>query len=317
MSATRLNRFLRSLGTELFGDDGPETRGDRVYFRLVELFILAYAVWFCWDWGLYIQQNITSVLLPLGLANYVDVSFLFDHNVALVNAGLVALLGAAGFFRLWRPAYLLALLGFHFQYVARYSLGEISHGSNLIGMGVLGLGIALVAFRSASMRRRFTFGYLYFFIGLGYTSAAFCKLIGTGITWPDGHHLLMWITERKIDTLSRFGAFEPNVLQDLVLADYRFGTLILLFGFFAELVAVLMWWRKWRYPVVLLLVSMHLGIYVSMNIFFAASTYFLILLGLPWNRVFDRFLTTESRDEVASERVAAEAGPPDSLSFGR
>jgi hypothetical protein len=127
----------------------------------------------------------------------------------------------------------------------------------------------------------------------------------------------MWITERKIDTLSRFGAFEPNVLQDLVLADYRFGTLILLFGFFAELVAVLMWWRKWRYPVVLLLVSMHLGIYVSMNIFFAASTYFLILLGLPWNRVFDRFLTTESRDEVVSERVAAEAGPPDSLSFGR
>jgi hypothetical protein len=294
MSATRLNRFLRSLGTELFGDDGPNTRGDRLYFRLVELFILAYAVWFCWDWGLYIQQNITSVLLPLGLANYVDVSFLFDHNVALINAGLVALLAVVGFFRLWRPAYLLALVAFHFQYVARYSLGEISHGSNLIGMGVLGLGVALLVFRSESMRRRFTFGFLYFFIGLGYTSAAVCKLIGTGIMWPDGRHLLMWIAERKVDTLSKFGAFEPNLLQEWVLTDYRVGTAILLFGLLTEAVSFLMWWRPYRYPVVLLVVGMHLGIYVSMNIFFAASTYFLILLGLPWNRVFDALLGTNA-----------------------
>jgi hypothetical protein len=294
MSAFSSNQFLDTLGRHLFGADGPETRGDRLYFRIVELFILGYAVWFCWDWGLYIQQNISSVLLPLGLANYVDVSFLFDHNVALLNAGLVALLGGLGFFRLWRPAYLLALLAFHLQYTARYSLGEISHGSNLIGMGVLGLGVALVAFRTESVRRRFTFGFLYFFIGLGYTSAAVCKLIGTGITWPDGRHLLMWIAERKVDTLSKFGAFEPNLLQEWVLADYHVGTAILLFGLFAEAVSFLMWWRPYRYPVVLLVVGMHLGIYVSMNIFFAASTYFLILLGLPWNRVFDALLDADA-----------------------
>ena len=294
MSARSSNQFLDTLGRHLFGADGPETRGDRLYFRLVEFFILAYAVWFCWDWGLYIQQNISSVLLPLGLANYVDVSFLFGHNVALLNAGLVALLGTAGFFRLWRPAYLLALVAFHFQYVARYSLGEISHGSNLIGMGVLGLGVALVAFRSPSMRRRFTFGFLYFFIGLGYTSAAVCKLIGTGIMWPDGRHLLMWIAERKVDTLSKFGAFEPNVLQEWVLTDYHAGTAILLFGLFTEAISFLMWWRPYRYPVVLLVVGMHFGIYVSMNIFFAASTYFLILLSLPWNRVFDALLETDA-----------------------
>lgn len=294
MSALSSNRFLDTLGRHLFGADGPETQGDRLYFRTVELFILGYAVWFCWDWGLYIQQNISSVLLPLGLANYVDVSFLFDHNVALLNAGLVAVLGGLGFFRFWRPAYLLALVAFHFQYVARYSLGEISHGSNLIGMGVLGLGVALVAFRSESVRRRFTFGFLYFFIGLGYTSAAVCKLIGTGIMWPDGRHLLMWIAERKVDTLSKFGAFEPNILQEWVLTDYRVGTAILLFGLFAEAVSFLMWWRPYRYPVVLLVVSMHLGIYVTMNIFFAASTYFLILLSLPWNRVFDALLGTDA-----------------------
>jgi hypothetical protein len=308
MSALTSNRFLRSLGTELFEEDADasETRGDRIYFRLVELFILAYAVWFCWDWGVYIQQNISSVLLPLGLANYVDVSFLFDNQVALINAGVVAVLSVVGFFRLWRPAYLLALLGFHFQYVARYSLGEISHGSNLIGMGVLGLGIALIAFRSESIRRRFTFGYLYFFIGLGYTSAAVCKLIGTGLYWPDGRHLLMWIAERKVDTFSKFGAFDPNVLQDLVLTDYRFGTAILLFGLLTEAVSVLMWWRAYRYPVVLLVVGMHIGIYFSMNIFFAASTYFLILLGLPWNRVIDALLPSgASTQNPASQKAPA------------
>ncbi len=307
MSASSSRSFPLSLAPELFGDDAPETRGDRVYFRLLELFILVYAAWFCWDWGFYIQQNISSVLLPLGLANYVDVSLFFDHQVALINAGLVTLLGALGFFRLWRPAYLLALISFHFQYVARYSLGEISHGSNLIGMGVLGLGIALLAFRSESMRRRFTFGFLYFFIGLGYTSAAVSKLIGTGLYWPDGRHLLMWIGERKVDTLSKFGAFDPNVLQDLVLTDYRFGTAILLFGLFAEAVSFLMWWKSYRYPIVLLVVGMHIGIYFSMNIFFAASTYLLILLGLPWNRVIDALLSSDpsGEDRVASQKAPA------------
>jgi len=55
MPAFSSNPFLETLGQHLFGTDGPETRGDRVYFRIVELFILGYAAWFCWDWGLYIQ----------------------------------------------------------------------------------------------------------------------------------------------------------------------------------------------------------------------------------------------------------------------
>lgn len=207
-----LSRFSHTLRRELFSDFASDTTGTHLYFRGVELFLVGYAFYYCWDWGIYIQQNISSVLLPLGLANYIDVSFMFDHNVALINAALVGVLGLVGFFRLWPPAYLLALFAFHLQYVARYSLGEISHGSNLVGMGVLGLGLALLFFRDEEHRRRFTFGFLYFFIGLGYTSAAVCKLIGTGITWPDGRHLLMWIAERKVDTLSKFGSFEPSFL---------------------------------------------------------------------------------------------------------
>ena len=285
-----MSRFIQTLSRELFAFDQTETRGDRIYFRILELFIVAYAVWYCWDWGVYMQENITSVLLPLGLAQYIDVSFMFNHYLGPVNAVFVAVLGLVGFFRLWRPAYLLTLLAFHLQYVARYSLGEISHGSNLIGMGVLGLGLALIIFRSESHRQRFTLGFLYFFIGLGYTSAAFCKMIGTGITWPDGHHLLLWIAERKVDTIAKLGAFEPSILQELVLQDFRFGTLFLLVGLVTESISFLMWWRKYRYVVIMLVVGMHIGIVLTMNIFFHASTYLLLLLGIPWNRVIDRIL---------------------------
>jgi hypothetical protein len=35
---------------------------------------------------------------------------------------------------------------------------------------------------------------------------------------------------------------------------------------------------------------MHIGIYFTMNIFFHASTYFLLLLALPWNRIIDSAL---------------------------
>jgi hypothetical protein len=212
---------------------------------------------------------------------------MFTHYLGPVNAVLVAVLSAIGFFRLWRPSYFLALLFFHLQYVSRYSLGEISHGSNLIGMGILGLGLALIVFRSEFRRQRFTLGFLYFFIGLGYTSAAFCKLIGTGITWPDGHHLLMWIAERKVDTIAKFGTFEPRLLQELVLQDVRFGTLFLMVGLMTEFASFLMWWRKYRNVVILLVAGMHIGIVLTMDIFFQASTYLLLLLGIPWNHVID------------------------------
>ena len=294
-----LSRVSHTLRRELFSDFAADTTGTHVYFRGLELFLLVYTVYFCWTWGGYIQQNISSVLLPLGLANYIDVSFMFAHNMALLNAALVGVLGLVGFFRLWRPAYLLALFAFHLQYVARYSLGEISHGSNLVGMGVLGLGLALLFFQNEEHRRRFTFGFLYFFIGLGYTSAAACKLIGTGITWPDGRHLLMWIAERKVDTLSKFGAFEPSFLQEMTLQDYRFGTLFLVFGLLTEAISFLMWWRKLRYVVVLLVIGMHIGIFLTMNIFFHASTYLLLLLGLPWHRIIDAVLE-RSRTPVFS-----------------
>ncbi|MCS4200966.1 hypothetical protein [Salinibacter ruber] len=42
--------------------------------------------------------------------------------------------------------------------------------------------------------------------------------------------------------------------------------------------------------VVLLVVGMHIGILLIMNIFFHASTYFLLILGPPWHHVIDYML---------------------------
>lgn len=282
-----MNRYVKSLSQQLFDFDQAETAGARLHFRLVEVFLVAYTTWFVWTWGHYIQQNIRTVVLPAGIAHYVDISFMFDHFVALGNAALITGLLLLGFFRRWRPAYGIALLLFHLQYVSRFCLGKIPHGANLVGMGILMLGLAHLLYRTGPNRRRFTFGSLYFFIGLGYVSAAVCKLIGTGLTWPSGQHLLLWITKREVVMLSTFGAFEPNLLQELVLQHYHWGTLLLLFGLVVEGMSFLIWIRRYRYYVVLLVVSMHVGIALTMNIFFAPTTYLLLLLGVPWGRVFD------------------------------
>ena len=44
---------------------------------------------------------------------------------------------------------------------------------------------------------------------------------------------------------------------------------------------------------------MHVGILFTMNIFFHASTYFLVLLGLPWHRIID-YVLERSRTPVFS-----------------
>lgn len=282
-----MQRFIHSLSHSLFDFDSSNTLGRRLHIRLIEAALMSFMIWFVWDWGFYVQRNITEVLLPLGFAQYIDISFLFEHYMAWGNAALITVLAGVGFVRLWNPAYMIALVLFHLQYTARYSLGEISHGSNLVGMGVLAFALAVLFFSDEVHRRRFAMGFQYFFIGLGYTSAAFCKLIGTGITWPHGIHMKMWINERIVDTVSKFGAFEPNLLQEMILAEYHWGTAVLVFGLLAELLSFLIWWPQFRKPVLFLVFTMHIGILITMNIFFWASTYLLILLVLPLDRIID------------------------------
>lgn len=271
----------------LFGFERDETPGERIFFKLFELFVVLGTVYLAWTWGRYILR-ISDVVLPLGIAQYIDVSVFFGNALPLVNAALITVLLAAGFFRVTRGAYLLAFLLLHFQYAARYSLGEIPHSANLLGMTLLGLALAALFFRRPVQVRRFTLGFTYFFAGLGYTLAGISKLVGTGVSWADGRHLWMWIYEKGVDALSKTGVADFNLLQELALADHTVATAFLAFGMLTELGAWLMWWRRFRTPVILAVLGLHLGIFWVMNIMFYLAFYELVLLGLPWAAWIDR-----------------------------
>jgi hypothetical protein len=283
----------------LFAFEAPETQGERVFFRVLELFIVGFTAYLAWGWAIYTQQ-IETVVLPLGIAEYVDISFMFSNGISLIVAVLLSATLFLGALRIY-PAisYWIALICFHLLYVARYCLGEISHGSNMLGMSVLSLAVAFTVFGSPVLQRKFALGFIYFFVGLGYTLAAFCKLVGTGIHWPDGRHLWMWISERGIDLMSSFGSFDPNIVQELILADYRYGTVVLAFGLVTEFFGFLAWFRRTRFIIIPAIIGMHMGILVTMNIFFDAWTFQLILLGLPWAVMIERWLRRTSSAEAS------------------
>lgn len=280
---------MDSFYQSLFGLDRDESRGDWLLVRVLEMVMVAQVIMYVWRWASYMPR-LTEVILPLGLANYMDVTFLFEPTAAMLNAALVSLLLLAGFLDRGRFTYLLALLFFHFQYVARYSQGEISHGSNLTAMVLLSFGLAAVFFQDRSVRRKVAFGFVLFFTGLGYVSAAFSKLIGTGPTWSDGVHMYLWMGERSIDRLSQDGQFEFNFLQQWMFDHYWLSTAILTFGLLVELSGFLLWFRKTRWLQATLLISMHVGIHWTMNIFFGPYIYLLLLVGYPWNEWADWLL---------------------------
>ncbi len=282
------------LADQLFGFERPATRGERIFMRVFELFVVGWTMQFAWTWFA-TMQRLEAVVLPLGLANYVDVSMFFAPTpAALLTVGLTASL-ALGFFRKSRYAYAVAVVLFHMAYVSRYSLGEISHGSHFIGMAVLGLAIGTAAFReSEEAAAKFSVGFAYFLYGIAYTSASFCKLIGTGVDWPKGDHFALWVGERSVDVMSTFGTFELNVLQDISLQYPILGTAALTFGLLAELAGVLMWFRRPRMWVITALIGMHVGVELSLNIYFGHNIYVLVLLGYPWGRWLDRVLSARS-----------------------
>ena len=72
----------------LFKTDKEPTKGEALFFKLFELFVIVFVLKYAWQWGPYIQQ-IGEVVLPLGIAQYIDVSFMFENNISLVNAALI------------------------------------------------------------------------------------------------------------------------------------------------------------------------------------------------------------------------------------
>lgn len=277
MSQERGSRFFR----HLFDAERPETPGDAVFFKIFELFVVIASMQLAWSWGFYIPR-ISDVVLPLGIANYVGLDFMFNSQAPVINAVLISGLVLAGFVRVWRYAYIVAFALLHLQYAARYSLGEIPHSSNLLGMTLLGLGLAMLLYSDDDHRRRFTLGYTYFFVGVGYTLAGVSKLVGTGILWPDGRHLWIWVHEKSIDQFAKSGILELNGLQELILSSHIVATAFLCAGLLTELTSFLVCWRRFRVPIMLAILGMHAGIYIVMNIIFTLTTYELVLLALPW-----------------------------------
>ncbi len=274
----------------LFSFERAETAGDRVFFRIFELFVGLATIYLTWQWGMY-TLLISDIVLPLGIARFVDVSFMFGNNLPLWNAATITLLVAFAFFRVpWlvRYGYALAFLLLLFQYAARYSLGEIPHSSNMAGMTLLGIALGRVVFGLSKDARRFALGFTYFFVGLGYTLAACSKLVASGPTWVSGQHLWMWINEKAIDLMAKTGVFEYNWLQELLLEHYWMATAVLTFGLLCEALAFLVWWPRFRTPIIFAILGLHIGIFYSMNIIFKLSMLELILLGLPWGAWIDK-----------------------------
>jgi len=286
-------RWTDKLSYQLFEPNRIQTAGEVIFFKLFELFVIYYTILFAWEWGIYTEFRNTDVVLALGLANYIDISIFFDNYLAIINAGFISILSIASFFRLgFRWQYMLVMVLLHVQYVARFSQGEIPHSQNLIGMAVLCFAIGAIFFPDKKQMPRFVLGSIIFFIGLGYTSAFFAKLIGTGINWYDGRHLWLWISEKSIDILSREGVYNPNFLQSMALQSTAVASVILLIGWLTELIGFTMWWKKLRPYTTTLLIGMHFGITLTMNIRFDAFVIQLFLVGFPWYILIDKYVKT-------------------------
>lgn len=286
-------KWYEKIGHELFEPKRPVTPGELVFFKLFELFIAVYTIKYAWEWGIYSQLRNSEVVLSLGAANYIDVSFFFDHQFALVVAGLISVGTILAYFRKGSKwVYLVVMFLLHLQYVTRFSQGEIPHSSNLIGMAVFCFAMGAIFFPGKSKMPRFVLGAIIFFTGLGYTSAFVAKMIGTGINWFDGRHLWLWISEKSIDILSRTGEWNPNLIQQIALGSTTMASIILLFGWLTEMIGVTMWWKKLRPYSTTLIIGMHFGITLSMNIRFDAFVMQLILIGYPWYKLIDSYVQT-------------------------
>lgn len=274
--------MIQYILNSLFPFEKPYTKAQHLYFRGFELIITFYTIKYTWEWLLYSRQNV-DVVLPLGIAHYFDVSFFFSYYPNVILSIVTSIAVILGFAKIWRAgSYTIAMIGLHLAYATRFSLGEIPHSMNMIGMGLFSLMLASCFYKDDAKRSVMAFGFAFFYVGLAYTSASISKLIATGITWVDGRHLWLWMNEKSIDILSREGVFAFNILQETAFESWGISTLILIFGLTAEAFGFLFWFPKTRPFAATLILGMHVGILLSMNIWFGSYMVELIYIGYPW-----------------------------------
>ena len=286
------------LSENLFGFEEPDSTGQYVFRTALEAFIIVSTCYLAWTWGLY-TLRISEVVLPLALARVVDISFMFGNSYPIVNAVLISVLALVGFSKMSRWAYSVAFVLLVLQYSARFSQGEIPHSANLIGMALLGFAIGAILFSDDILRSKFGTGFNYFFLGSAYFSSAISKLVATGISWPDGRHLWMWINEKAVDEIARTGALQLNAIQEMALESISVSTFFLAFGLIAELGALLLWYKRTRIFAVWMIFFMHIGIYLTMDITFKLSMLELILLGIPIAHLTDQWIEKKMPPELA------------------
>jgi hypothetical protein len=272
---------------ELFDSELPDSLGQRAQALAFELVVIYGVQADVFGWASTLPSQ-PGIIAPTGLAHYLDVSFLLNERCLNLWTIATCALLACGLLRVVRGAYLLALLGYHCEFVARYSLGKIGHASNVLGFALLSLGAADLAYRDPTLRRRAAQGFTLILLSIGYTWAAVCKLRMLGFAWADGHHLWLWLREKAVDAASLLGrAPHNNKLQRLVLSNVHIATLVLALGLTSELTSSLMFFRRARRWVLLGLCAMHLGILYTMDIAFMNNIYVLLSLSLPIAEVVD------------------------------
>lgn len=288
-----MNKFLKNL----FELERPHSTGTKIYLRLFELFTVVNTIIYAWKWGQYILR-LSDVVLPLGLAQYINAEWFFGNNFGVYNAFLITVFCVTAFlFKRSKWLYGVAFLLLHLQYVVRFSQGEIPHSSNLLGFSLLGLGIGSVFIKDKQQSLHFAFGFVLFFIGLGYTTAGFSKLFATGINWVNGEHLWLWIAEKSTDVLAEQGEYQRNIIQQLILDHRWIGTAFLTAGLITELSGILLWWKKFRVYIFVMLIGLHAGIYTTMNILFFYYTIELFIIGFPWHKLFHKLVDDQKLDQ--------------------
>jgi hypothetical protein len=272
---------------QLFDPDAADSLGQRVQFLALELVLLVRAQYDLWAWAKIIPHQ-PAITAPSGIGHFIDVSFMLrDPLYAQVNAVLCGILMSLGILRRFSAAYALAFLSLAIQCAARYGLGKVQHGATMLGMALVALGIAHLAFKREDLRRKASIGLLVTLISLAYIFASGSKLYASGYRWANGRNLWLWIHQKRIDSISAGGDAALNWLQELSLKSKLFATLQLSFGLLAELSGWVLWWRPVRRWAMLSLAAMHFGISLVMKIFFIPSVLILLALALPIAELVD------------------------------
>lgn len=271
-------RLLR--GFRVFDFSSAELPGEARRRRVFEALVLIECAWANLVWAEYIA-HVESIAHPLGIAHHVPLDWMLDGRVPWLNAALITACLALGFARRVPWAYAAALVLMLFQYAARYSIGEIPHGANLIGMCLLAFATAPLLFRDRFQAERCVMGLVWLSISIGYVSAACCKMIATGPTWIRGEYMALSIHNKLVDAFAKSGVYAPSALQDLLVEQRWAGTLFSAAGLCFELGSVFVLHARWRPLALGALVILHLGIGFILEIWFRSATLVLVLLALP------------------------------------